>query len=128
MENESGTLIRRLATPLAEGNFWLKLVGVLLIVNGVLTALTIVGLLIAWLPIWMGVLLFQASGAISQARDQGDETAMIRGQQRLRTFFTISGVLTLIILVIWLVGMVFGIGGMMFGPGMGPGGGPHGGW
>lgn len=124
MENETAPLIRRLSAPLAEGRFWLKLVAVLLIANGVLTAITIVGLIVAWLPIWMGILLFQTAGAIDQAHHHGDEEALIRSQQRLRTFFTISGVLTLIVLAFWLLGMLFGIGGMMFGAGMSG----HGGW
>ncbi len=117
--HDSGEIVRRLATPLAEGRIWLKLVAVLLIANGVLTALSIVGLLIAWLPIWMGVVLFQSSNAIDEAHAGGDEAAMIRAQQRLRTFFTISGVMVLVMLALWLLAMVFGVGGMMIGGGMG---------
>ena len=39
---------------------WLKFVGVVYIISGVLSALTIIGIIVAWLPIWMGVLIYQA--------------------------------------------------------------------
>ena len=43
--------------PLHDAAGWMKLIGTLAIIQGVLLALTIVGLIIAWLPIWLGVLL-----------------------------------------------------------------------
>ena len=37
---------------------WLKFLGIILIIAGGLYALTLVGIIIAWLPIWLGILIF----------------------------------------------------------------------
>ncbi|MFO7651171.1 MAG: DUF5362 family protein, partial [bacterium] len=39
---------------------WLKFFGIVTIIAGALNALSLVGILWAWLPIWLGVLLVQA--------------------------------------------------------------------
>jgi hypothetical protein len=92
--------IEKLALPIFESKGWIRLLGVLAIVYGVLIALSIVGIIIAWLPIWMGVLLYQASSSVERAFRHGDEDAMVFCLYRLKTFFTIQGVLALIGLVI----------------------------
>ena len=60
----SNGIIKEISLPIYQSKGWMKLIGVLSIVWGVLSALTIVGLLIAWLPIWMGVVLYQSASAI----------------------------------------------------------------
>lgn len=92
--------IERLALPIFESKGWIRLLGVLAIIYGILIALSIVGIIIAWLPIWMGVLLYQASSSVERAFRHGDEDAMLFCLYRLKTFFTIQGVLALIGLVI----------------------------
>lgn len=100
--------IRELSTPLYNAKGWLKLLGVMMCVYGVITAFTIVGLIVAWLPIWVGVLLFQTAGTIETAHDAEDETAFLATMGKLKTYFTIMGVLT-------LVGLAFGVLGFIFG-------------
>jgi hypothetical protein len=92
--------IEKLALPIFESKGWIRLLGVLAIIYGVLMALSIVGIIIAWLPIWMGVLLYQASSSVERAFRHGDEDAMLFCLYRLKTFFTIQGVLALIGLII----------------------------
>jgi len=46
--------IKPLAEPLHLEKNWLKLVAILTIIGWGLTALTIVGLVVAWTPIWAG--------------------------------------------------------------------------
>ncbi len=66
---------------------WLKFLGVLSIIGGVLSALTIVGILVAWLPIWMGVLLFQAgSQADAMATTAGSQPARRHAKQASHLF------------------------------------------
>lgn len=113
---ESAPHIERIALPLYGAKGWLKFLGILFIVYGVMTALSIVGLLIAWLPIWMGVLLYQTAGALEAAVHAGDEEALMRAMGKLRTYFVIMGVLTLIGLVVTVLMM-----GLGFGMGMGMG-------
>lgn len=113
MENDQGTLIQDLSSPLYSAKGWMKLIGVFMIIYGVLIALSIIGIVIAWLPIWMGVLLFQAASNIEQANAGGDKAALYTSLAKLKTYFTIMGVLILITLILGIVGFIFGIGGAM---------------
>lgn len=78
---------------------WLKFLGVLSIIGGVLSALTIVGILVAWLPIWMGVLLFQAGSQADAMATTQDPNRLVVMLNKLRTYFVIQGVLALIALI-----------------------------
>ena len=102
--------VREIATPLYGAKFWLKLVGVMMIIYGVLLAITVIGLIVAWLPVWMGVLLFQAAKATEAAHDAEDEASLLTAMGKLKTYFTIMGVMTLIGLV--FTAATFFLGGM----------------
>ena len=108
MDNTPGD-VRATMRPLTDGRFWMKLLGVMMIISGGLQVLSIIGLLWAWVPIWLGVLLFQAAGAAAEASASGDVAAAARATDKLRLFFMIQGILMLIALVI--VGLVFLLGG-----------------
>jgi len=82
------------------------------IIQGALTAITIVGILIAWLPIWIGVLLLQSAGAAQRSQAQDDANALIEALSRLKTYFVIQGVLYLIGIALVVVYIVF-FGAMM---------------
>ncbi len=120
-ETQAGRDIQRLIEPLYRGKFWMQLVGVMLIIGGLFTALSIAGILICWIPIWAGISLMQATGSIDQAYITGDDAAAELAMRRLKTYFTIFGVLTLVYIVIGVLGVMLGLGaGMMGGgPGMG---------
>ena len=96
-----------LAVPLSSGSGWMKFVGIMFIIQGAMTALTIVGILIAWLPIWIGVLVMQSAGAIERAQLSGDAMAMKEALSKLRTYFVIQGVLYLIGIIIFVLYFVF---------------------
>ena len=95
-----GAPVRDLAQPLAAGKGWMKFVGVMFILQGALAAITLVGLLVAWLPIWIGVLVLQSAGAIERAQAHGDAAALKEALARLRTCFVIQGVMYLVGLVL----------------------------
>ena len=94
--DERSVWVRDLSLPLASGKGWIKFVGIVNIVLGVLQALSIVGILLAWIPIWMGALLLQAGGAVERAQMAGDEPALRLALDRLRVYFVIQGVLMVI--------------------------------
>jgi 1,4-dihydroxy-2-naphthoate octaprenyltransferase len=119
MEDEQ-MVIKEVSTPLFQSKVWLKLLGVLSIIYGVLTAITIVGIIVCWLPIWMGVLLFQSAKNIEQAQQNGTKDTFVVSQQKLKTFFTIAGILALIGIVAGL--LVFLFGGVAALMGLGGGG------
>ncbi|WP_109125243.1 DUF5362 domain-containing protein [Dyella sp. C11] len=99
--------IQDLSQPLASGKGWMKFVGIVFIIQGALTAITIVGILIAWLPIWIGVLVMQSAGAIERAQLSGDAVALKEALAKLRTYFVIQGVLILVGIVLWVLAIVF---------------------
>jgi len=91
-----GRTVQELSVPIYQARGWLKFLGVLFIIAGVGQALSIVGILFAWLPIWMGMLMFQAGSNIGQAAQFGDRFAFLRSLGSLKTFFVLMGVLALI--------------------------------
>ena len=93
---QDNQLIQQLSSPIYQARGWLKFLGVLSIISGVGTALSIVGILFAWLPIWMGVLMFQAGSSIDSAGQFGDRFAFLRSMGSLKTYFVLQGVLTLL--------------------------------
>jgi len=88
--------IQELSMPIYQARGWLKFLGVLSIIGGVGAALSIVGIPFAWLPIWMGVLMFQAGSAIDSAGQFGDRFAFLRSLGSLKTYFVLQGILALI--------------------------------
>ena len=87
--------------PLSEAAGWMKLIGTLGIIYGVILALTIIGLIVAWLPIWMGVLLNRAANQAQDATRSGDEASAIQATSSLKTIFLVQGILVLIGLVMF---------------------------
>ncbi|WP_297903566.1 DUF5362 domain-containing protein [Metallibacterium sp.] len=111
--DDRNALVRDLSLPLASGKGWVKFVGIINIITGVLTALSIVGILWAWIPIWMGVLLMQSGGAIERAQMAGDESALRMALDKLRVYFIIQGVLFIIGLVVMALFFVLFFGALM---------------
>lgn len=114
--------LRSIIEPLHRGKFWMQLLGVVSILYGVLMALSIFGILIAWIPVWSGVLLMQVAGATTRVYETGDALEMRRVMTKLKLYFTIFGVLMLLGIVIMVLAMIFGIGaGLMMGDMQGTG-------
>lgn len=92
--------------PLYNVKSWLRLVGVLMMIGGILQCLTCIGLLYGWLPIWMGVLLMSTAKAIELAHDTQDASQIVVAQQKLALYFKIMGVLVLLGVVMTLAFML----------------------
>ena len=95
--------------PLSDAAGWMKLLGTLSIIQGVLIALTIIGLVIAWLPIWMGVLLNRAADQAKAAHATGDEGHAITATTSLQTIFKVYGVILMIVIVFYSVALLIGV-------------------
>lgn len=100
--------LKLVALPLYEARGWMKLLGVVMVITGILTALSIVGIIIAWLPIWLGVVLFQAASRIDSAFVTQDEMLLRESLAKLKTYFVIQGVLLLIYLAIVVAFVLLG--------------------
>jgi hypothetical protein len=106
-------LVGQLRGTVAGSATWMKLLGVLMIINGILMIITIIGILFCWLPIWLGVILFKAAGD-AEAAQRGASQMLLGYVQKMNRFFLIQGILALILLVFFLI-VIFmvGIGGML---------------
>jgi len=85
---------------------WLKLLGVVNIIMGVFVALSIVGILVAWLPIWLGVLLFQAGSQITEARVSRNYLHLVEMMRKFKMYFMIQGILLIISLIFAVIGFL----------------------
>jgi hypothetical protein len=112
MGGSDETLIKEVSGPLFGAKGWMKFLGVLLIIYGVLMIITIWGILLCWLPIWLGVLLFKAGAAIELAATAGSKPALYETMEKLKTFFTIGGILALILIILAVIGMIT-VGGLV---------------
>jgi hypothetical protein len=95
-------VISKVFRPLDQAAGWMKLIGTVNIIYGVLMALTIIGIIVAWLPIWLGILTRKAAVEAQVAYASGDEVAAVASTDSLRTLFKIQGIITLIYLIIWV--------------------------
>lgn len=114
LTKEEKDLVREFSRPVYDSKNWIRFLGVIMIIYGIFTALTLVGILIAWLPIWLGVLLMKTASRIENAHTLGDRYAMIGAQETISRFFSIYGVLALIGIILGAVfSAVFFATGMM---------------
>ena len=93
--------IREVSLPIYQSRGWLRLLGVLSIISGVMSALSIVGILFAWLPIWVGVVLLQSASSVERAHLTGSKEVLFDSLGKLKMYFMIQGVTT-------LIGLIFG--------------------
>ena len=113
---DQSNLIKEVTAPVYQARGWMKFIGVLMIIGGIGYAVTIVGIIIAWLPIWMGVVLFQAGSSSAQAYFSGDKYSLIKSLNQVKLYFTIMGIMTLIgIIFSALVIVAFFAGGLAYG-------------
>jgi hypothetical protein len=102
--------VRRVSMPLAAAARWIKFLAVLTIAGGVLSVIaSLWSLVFVWLPIWSSVLLYMAATRVTSASSTGSEAELVEALDRLRLYFLISGVVTLIALVLVVVGMFAGV-------------------
>ena len=112
MDNEA--LVKELAQRMIGAKFWMYLIGILMIIYGVLAAITIVGIIFAWLPIWLGVLLCMAASSLSEASISGATEQMHQMLGRLKLFFVVQGVVMLVGIVAGIISFLF-FGSMIMG-------------
>ena len=107
--------VQRVIRPINDARGWMKLVAVVMLISGVFAALTIIGLVFAWLPLWMGYLLWKSATSAEAASMGGREADAIDSLSRLKTFFTIQGVLVVINIALVVLSIVLAIGLAMSG-------------
>jgi hypothetical protein len=82
--------------PLLRSTGWTKFIGVMFIIIGCLGVLSIWGIIFAWIPIWMGVVLVRYSNLLREGVRAGDAEKCRQSMDRLRLFFKIFGILMIV--------------------------------
>jgi hypothetical protein len=96
--NNESEFVRQASLPLYQARGWMKFVGIMMILGGIPSLITLVGII----PIWQGILLMQAASSIETAATTGQGFAYHSAMGNLKTFFVINGVL-------FLIGIVFAL-------------------
>ena len=98
--------VQRIAEPLYRAKGWMKFIGVLSIIYGVLTILSLWGIIFAWLPIWMGAVLCSASSKIGMAFETDNENELNGSLRNLATYFRVAGITSLVFIIIGVIAMM----------------------
>ncbi len=93
---EEKELVQQLSLPIYQSKGWLKLLGVMSFLQGLISIISIFGIIICWLPIWIGILLFKAANAIEVAQVNGDSRQFTEALNKLKMYFIINGVLIIV--------------------------------
>lgn len=99
-------LMMQVNDVLIRSKGWIKFLGIVLIVYGALLALTVWGLLVAWLPIWMGVLLYQASSHAESVLSDRRGINLFQFLEKIRLCFKISALVLIVGLGLGIIGFV----------------------
>ncbi len=97
-----------IADPMAKAAGWMKLSAIVMFVNAAFQIIGTfgIGIIFAWLPIWMGVLLWKGANRFKEALIEGDEASAILGADNIKTYFVITGVLAAIGIIFFVLYMV----------------------
>ena len=99
------TIVTKIGEPLYRVKGWIMFAGVLSIIQGILLIPSIVGIIVCWIPIWMGVVLCSASKHIRIAFDTNNDDEFRTSLDKLGTYFRIFGILMIVMIVIAILGI-----------------------
>jgi len=108
-EQNVGSDIKSLSLPLQKAAIWMLILGILSIISGALLVLTLVGILFAWFPIWMGIVLIMASSAAKKAHANSSAADFINALNKIKLYFMVSGIISLIGIVLSIILSAFGM-------------------
>lgn len=103
LEHSDHALIQYLADPIYRARGWIKFLAVLSFIGGGMYAITIIGLLFAWLPIMIGVFLWQSATAIENGYNQIAAEQVHKAHDKLRLIFITYGILAIVGIVLFIV-------------------------
>jgi len=107
--------VKMIALPMFQAKGWIRFLGVMNIIQGAFAVISLWGIIYAWLPIWVGVLLFQTAGAMEAAYVADDKNQLATAVAKLKTYFIIQGVTMLVGIIIGAI-VIFTVGmGALFG-------------
>ena len=93
----------KIVDSVSKSKSWMKFLGIVMIIVGALSAITIIGILWAWLYIWLGIILLQASAMANELYSNGSQKVLVEYQRKISTFFQIVGIWTLVSISIAII-------------------------
>lgn len=103
MATAGADVVRTAAAPLADASFWMKLVGIITIIQGAVTCIGIITAIIGVPLIFMGLGAYKAANNAKLAASNGDALALTEMGRNLKTYFLIWGIFTLLILIFYAI-------------------------
>ena len=94
------SVVHYLDKPLYRAKGWMQLMGIVFILNGVFMALSLVGIVLCWLPIWLGLTLMSAAKNVRVAAELDNQEYLYLALDKIGLFFKIHGILIVIGLVV----------------------------
>jgi len=98
--------IKPLAEPLYNVKNWMRLVGVLTISAGVLISLTVIGIVVGWIPILAGIALFQSASRVEEAVITGKAGNLTGALDKLGFYFKMTAAMRLVFFVLLFFAIV----------------------
>ena len=99
--------------PLCSAAGWLKFLGILNIIIGIVYCITIIGAIIGWLPLWIGVSLNSAANSLRAGYERQNSHEIRAGMTSTALVFKIVGVIVVIYLALMALYFLFVIGFMI---------------
>lgn len=112
LQPDNSDLIRMLSRPLFEARTWMQFSGIVLILMGAACAISVWGIIICWIPIWLGVLLIKSASGMETAHEANNADSLLQALSRLKTGFIILGILMALELLGAVIGL-FVMGGLV---------------
>ncbi len=103
-------LVKKWAGVLAQSAGWMKFLAILFFLSGAGYVMSIWLIVLAWIPIWQGVVLWNAATAIERAAFTGEEADMTNALDRFRFYFKLSGALRLVTFGLAIFGFILFFG------------------
>jgi len=82
--------------PLDEASIWMKISAVFYIFIGSLACLTVIGAVVGWIPLIMGIRLYQSANLSTKAHMLLSPEAHIHSLAKLKSFMIFNGVLSIL--------------------------------
>jgi hypothetical protein len=117
MKKSDSDLQQKVTATCKEMSGWIKFLAIVWIICGGIYALTIFGIIIAWILIWIGIILLRVSKSCKAVAD-GTFESIGEMLASLKTFFILTGVFTIITIalsIIWFIVMGIAMIGGLFG-------------
>lgn len=85
--------------PLYVEKGWIKLIGLVYFITGIISCATIIGAVTGWIPVWIGHLLMKAEKSLKAGYENGNEAEIKDAMESLGLSAKIFGIVTIISMI-----------------------------